>query len=177
MKANPKVKADAKAEAPPVGGGSKKKLVIILAGVLVLALAGGGGAWFMLKGDSGDEHAEEAKSPKKAKKAKKAGPPVYIPVDQFTVNLQPENGDQYLQLAITLQASSLEESEIIKTNMPKLRNRILLLLSSKHASEINTPEGKQQLSKEILEAVNQPLESGGEPQEVSEVLFTAFIIQ
>ena len=100
-----------------------------------------------------------------------------LPVDQFTVNLQPENGDQYLQLAITLQAGSLEESEVIKTNMPKVRSRILLLLSSKHASEINTPEGKQQLSKDIMEAVNLPFESDGEAQEVSEVLFTAFIIQ
>lgn len=172
------MKADAKAEAAPPAGGGKKKLIIILAGVLVLALAGGGGAWFMLKSDSGDEHSEEAKPSKKAKKpAKKAGPPVYIPVDQFTVNLQPENGDQYLQLAITLQAASLEESEVIKTNMPKVRSRILLLLSSKHASEINTPEGKQQLSKDIMEAVNLPFENGGEPQEVSEVLFTAFIIQ
>ena len=170
------MKADAKAEAAPVGGGSKKKLIIIMASVLVLALAGGGGAWFMLKGDS-EEHAEDAKPAKKAKKAKKAGPPVYVPVDAFTVNLQPENGEQYLQLAITLQASSLEESEIIKNNMPKLRSRILLLLSSKHASEINTPEGKQQLSKDILEAVNQPFESGEDNQEVAEVLFTAFIIQ
>ncbi|WP_374580696.1 flagellar basal body-associated protein FliL [Pseudoduganella sp.] len=170
------MKADAKAEAAPVGGGSKKKLIIIMAGVLVLALAGGGGAWFMLK-SGGEEHAEEAKPVKKAKKNKPAGPPVYVPVDQFTVNLQPENGEQYLQLAITLQASSLEESEVIKTNMPKLRSRILLLLSSKHASEINTPEGKQQLSKDILEAVNQPFENGGDNQEVSEVLFTAFIIQ
>ncbi|MGW8393922.1 flagellar basal body-associated protein FliL [Pseudoduganella sp. HUAS MS19] len=171
------MKADAKAEAAPPAGGGKKKLIIILAGVLVLALAGGGGAWFMLKGDS-EEHSEEAKPNKKAKKpAKKAGPPVYIPVDQFTVNLQPENGEQYLQLAITLQASSLEESEIIKTNMPKVRSRILLLLSSKHASEINTPEGKQQLSKDIMDAVNLPFENEGEAQEVSEVLFTAFIIQ
>lgn len=174
------MKADAKAEAaPPAGGGSKKKLIIIVVAVLVLALAGGGAAWFFLKGDSSEEHSQDEKSPKKAAKkpAKKAGPPVYVPVDQFTVNLQPENGDQYLQLAVTLQASSLEESEVIKTNMPKLRSRILLLLSSKHASEINTPEGKEQLSKDIMRAVNQPFEAGGEPQEVSEVLFTAFIIQ
>jgi flagellar FliL protein len=173
------MKADAKAEAPPpVGGGSKKKLIIIVVAVLVLALGGGAAAWFFMHGDSSDEHSQEEKSPKKAKKpAKKAGPPVYVPVDQFTVNLQPENGDQYLQVAMTLQASSLEESEVLKTNMPKLRSRILLLLSSKHASEINTPEGKQQLSKEVLETVNQPFEANGEHQEVSEVLFTAFIIQ
>ena len=173
------MKADAKAEAPPpVGGGSKKKLIIIVVAVLVLALGGGAAAWFFMHGDSGEEHSQDEKSAKKAKKpAKKAGPPVYIPVEQFTVNLQPENGDQYLQVAMTLQASSLEESEVIKTNMPKLRSRILLLLSSKHASEINTPEGKQQLSKEVLETVNQPFDNGGEHQEVSEVLFTAFIIQ
>jgi len=174
------MKADAKAEAaPPSGGGSKKKLIIILVAVLVLVLGGGGAAWFFLHGDSSDEHSQQdEKTAKKAKKpAKKAGPPVYVPVDQFTVNLQPENGDQYLQVAMTLQASTLEESEVIKTNMPKLRSRILLLLSSKHASEINTPEGKQQLSKEILDIVNQPFEAGGEHQEVSEVLFTAFIIQ
>jgi flagellar protein FliL len=169
------MKADAKADAaPPVGGGSKKKMIIILAVVLALVAGGGGAAFFMMKG-SGDEHAEEA-APKK-KKAKPAGPPVYVPVEPFTVNLQPENGEQYLQLAFTLQVGSLEEVELIKTNMPKVRSRILLLLSSKHASEINTPEGKQVLSTEIMEQIKQPFETNGAPQDVTEVLFTSFIIQ
>ena len=170
------MKADAKAEAaPPVGGGSKKKLVIILAIVLLVVLGGGGAAaWFMMKG--GEDHAEEA-APKKNKKKKAEGPPVYVPVEPFTVNLQPENGEQYLQLAFTLQVGSLEEVELIKTNMPKVRSRILLLLSSKHASEINTPEGKQALSQEIMEQIKQPFEPNGSPQDVTEVLFTSFIIQ
>ncbi|WP_395401594.1 flagellar basal body-associated protein FliL [Pseudoduganella sp. UC29_106] len=170
------MKADAKAEAaPPVGGGSKKKLVIILAIVLLVVLGGGGAAaFFMMKG--GEDHAEEA-APKKNKKKKEAGPPVYVPVEPFTVNLQPENGEQYLQLAFTLQVGSLEEVELIKTNMPKVRSRILLLLSSKHASEINTPEGKQALSQEIMEQIKQPFDANGSPQDVTEVLFTSFIIQ
>jgi flagellar FliL protein len=171
------MKADAKAEAaPPVGGGSKKKLVIILAIVLLVVLGGGGAAaFFMMKGSSA-EHGEEA-APKKGKKAKPSGPPVYVPVEPFTVNLQPENGEQYLQLAFTLQVGTLEEVELIKTNMPKVRSRILLLLSSKHASEINTPEGKQALSQEIMEQIKQPFETNGSPQDVTEVLFTSFIIQ
>jgi flagellar FliL protein len=170
------MKADAKAEAaPPVGGGSKKKLVIILAIVLLVVLGGGGAAAFFLMKGSAD-HSEEA-SPKKNKKKKEAGPPVYVPVEPFTVNLQPENGEQYLQLAFTLQVGSLEEVELIKTNMPKVRSRILLLLSSKHASEINTPEGKQALSQEIMEQIKQPFETNGSPQDVTEVLFTSFIIQ
>jgi flagellar FliL protein len=172
------MKAEAKPDTAPLGGGSKKTLIIILVAVLVLAI-GGAGAFFMLnKHDAGDEHAEEdAPKPKKSKKSKPAGPPVYAPVEPFTVNLQPENGEQYLQLAFTLQVGSLEEVELVKTNMPKLRSRILLLLSSKRASEINTPEGKQALSQEILEQAKAPFDNNGAPQDVTEVLFTSFIIQ
>ncbi|WP_436264590.1 flagellar basal body-associated protein FliL [Pseudoduganella sp. LjRoot289] len=171
MKANPKLKAEPKAEvAAPAN--SKKKLVMILGLVGVLAAAGGGGAWFMLK-DKGEE------APAKHKKAAsaKVGPPVYVIIEPFTVNLQPENGEQYLQLAFTLQVSGLEEVEVIKNNMPKVRSRLLLLLSSKRASEINTPEGKQQLSAEIMEQVRAPFEDKGPQQDVTEVLFTSFIIQ
>ena len=172
------MKAEAKAEAAPAGGGSKKKLIIIIVAVLVLALGGGGAAWFFMHGADSAEHEEEpAKKSKSKKKKKESGPPVYVPVEAFTVNLQPEEGEQYLQLAFTLQLSDAEQSELIKNNMPKVRSRILLLLSSKRASEINTPEGKQQLSKEILEQVNLPFEENGDEQEVSEVLFTSFIIQ
>src|SRR5450830_316117 len=172
------MKAEAKAEAAPAGGGSKKKLIIIIAAVLVLALGGGGAEWFFMHGADSAEHEEEpVKKSKSKKKKKEAGPPVYVPVEAFTVNLQPEEGEQYLQLAFTLQLSDAEQSELIKNNMPKVRSRILLLLSSKRASEINTPEGKQQLSKEILEQVNLPFEEQGDEQEVSEVLFTSFIIQ
>lgn len=172
------MKAEAKAEAAPAGGGSKKKLIIIIVAVLILAIGGGAGAFFMLKGqDTSAEHEEEPVKKKSKKKKKEVGPPVYVPVEPFTVNLQPEEGEQYLQLAFTLQVGDAEQSEVIKNNMPKVRSRILLLLSSKKASEINTPEGKQALSKEILEQVNQPFEEHGDEQEVSEVLFTSFIIQ
>lgn len=173
MKANPKLKADPKADAAPPAN-SKKKLVVIIAAVAVLA-AGGGGAWFMMKG--GGEHEDEPVKTK-SKKAAKAGPPTYVPVEPFTVNLQPEaDTDQYLQLAFTLQVEGLEDSEAIKNNMAKVRSRVLLLLSGKRASEINTPEGKQQLAQEIMDQINSPFEHKGSEQAVTEVLFTSFIIQ
>ncbi|SFV02951.1 flagellar basal body-associated protein FliL [Pseudoduganella namucuonensis] len=174
MKANPKLKAEPKAEAAAPAN-SKKKLIVIVAAVAVLAAAGGGGAWFMLKG--GGDH-EEAPAKTKSKKNQKSGPPTYVTVDPFTVNLQPETEqDQYLQLAFTLQVEGLEDSESIKNNMAKVRSRVLLLLSGKRASEINTPEGKQQLAKEIMAQINEPFENKGSEQEVTEVLFTSFIIQ
>jgi flagellar protein FliL len=173
------MKADPKAEAAAPAGGGNKKLVIILIALLVLVLAGGGaGAYFLLQ-DRGAAagHDEEDAKPKKKKKKHDEGPPVYVTVEPFTVNLNPEEGEQYLQLAFTLQVPDAEQSEVIKNNMPKVRSRILLLLSSKKASEINTPEGKTRLAKEILEQVNEPFQDRGDEQEVSEVLFTSFIIQ
>lgn len=172
------MKADPKADAAPAAGGSKK-LIIILVAVLVLVLAGGGAAaYFLMKGNAAEsEHEEETVKPKKKKKKHDEGPPVYVTVEPFTVNLNPEEGEQYLQLAFTLQVADAEQSEVIKNNMPKVRSRILLLLSSKKASEINNPEGKTQLAKEIMEQINEPFQDRGDEQEVSEVLFTSFIIQ
>jgi flagellar FliL protein len=162
MKADPKAAAGA---AP--AGGSKKKIIIIAA---VLLLAGGGGAgWFLMKPKA--EHAAPAH------KAEKVEPPEYLQVESFTVNLQPEGEPQYLQIAMTLQVQGPKEAELIKANMAKVRNRILLLLSGKKASEISTVEGKQQLAKEIVTSIKEPFTPKGDDQKVDDVLFTAFIIQ
>ena len=141
MKANPKIKADPKADAAPVAASGKGKLFIMIgAAVLVLALGGGAGWYFMHKGADDSAPAEPAKkehtSSKKAKKSE--AKPEYIAVEPFTVNLQPEHGDQYLQVAFTLQVDSPEQVELIKANMAKVRSRVLLLLSGKKASEIST---------------------------------------
>lgn len=173
MKADPK----ADAAAAPAGGGKSKLIIIILAAVVVLGL-GGGAAWYFLHGSSAEEAAEAPKKEKSSKKKKKEEhPPEYLAIEPFTVNLQPENGDQYLQVAFTLQVDGPEQAELIKTNMAKVRSRVLLLLSGKKASEINTVEGKQQLAGEILAVVKAPFTEHGDEQEVSDVLFTSFIIQ
>ena len=174
MKADPK----ADAAAAPAGGGKSKLIIIILAAVIVLGL-GGGAAWYFMHGSAaGEEAAEAPKKEKSSKKKKKEEhPPEYLAIEPFTVNLQPENGDQYLQVAFTLQVDGPEQAELIKTNMAKVRSRVLLLLSGKKASEINTVEGKQQLAGEILAVVKEPFDPHGDEQEVSDVLFTSFIIQ
>jgi flagellar FliL protein len=162
------MKADPKAEA--AAPSSKKKLmIIVVASVLVLAAGGGAAAWFLTQ--------DGATPAKQEHKAAKAGPPEYVPVDSFTVNLQPETGDQYLQVQFTLQVPNPEQGEVFKANMAQVRSRVLLLLSGKKASEINTVDGKRQLAGEILAALKAPFVDKGEPQEVVDVLFTSFIIQ
>lgn len=160
---NAKTKADPKAEAPAPK--SKKKMIIAIAGVLLIALSAGG-TWFFTK-SSGPAVAE----------VKKALKPEFVVIDAFTVNLQPENGEQYLQIQFTLEVAGVEQVEIIKTNMARVRSRVLLLLSAKKASELSTVEGKNVLSKEIIAEVKKPFAAGAPPQEVTDVLFTSFIIQ
>ncbi|MEW6762856.1 MAG: flagellar basal body-associated protein FliL [Pseudomonadota bacterium] len=167
--------ADAAAAAP---AGSKKKLIIIVAAAVLLLGGGGGAAWYFLQGgDAAATHEEPSKESKKKKKKDPEAKPEYVPVEAFTVNLQPENGEQYLQVQFTLQVAGAEQATVIKDNMAIVRNRVLLLLSSKKASEIATLEGKQQLAAEIQAVVTDPFEKGGDEQEVSDVLFTSFIIQ
>jgi flagellar FliL protein len=167
MKAKPN--AD---DAPPK---AKSKMMIIIIAVVLLAAIGGGGAWFMTRG--GDEAHDTGA--KKSKKSAKAVPPEYVALESFTVNLQPqpEGGDQYLQVQMTLQVAGAEQVELFKTNMAKVRNRVLLLLSSKTAAEINTIEGKKKLADEIVAVTKEPFVEKGDEQEVTEVLFTSFIIQ
>jgi flagellar FliL protein len=162
------MKADAKADAPAAPASSKKLIIMVAVATLVLGL-GAGGTWFFLKGDDVPEKAH--------KTAKAEHKPEFVPVEQFVVNLQPENGEQYLQVQFTLQVNGPEQVELIKANMANVRNRVLMLLSAKRASEINTVQGKQQLAAEIVASLNAPFVDKGEPQEISAVLFTAFIIQ
>ena len=161
------MKADPKADAAPAAKGSKKLIILIVLALVVLG--GGGAAWFFMQPPAAAGAAH--------KPAAKVGPPEYVALEQFVVNLQPENGEQYLQVAFTLQVPTQKDGEDIKANMAKVRSRVLLLLSGKKASEISSVEGKRQLVKEIIASLNQPFVDKGEPQQVSDVLFTAFIIQ
>lgn len=159
------MKADSKSDGPAA---SKKKLmIIIIAAILVTGIIGGGAAFFLM-GNKKSAHKESAKG----------NTPVFVAIEPFTVNLQPENGaEQYLQVSLTLQVDGAEQVELIKLNMPKVRSRLLMLLSSKHGSELITSDGKQQLAAEIIAQVKQPFEERGPQQDISDVLFTSFIIQ
>ena len=170
------------AEAAPAPKKSKKLLIIIVAAVLLLVV--GGGAFFMMKGDheEGDEEeavVEKAK-PKKKKAATKEVMPTYIALDAFTVNLVPENGEQFMQLTLSIEVEDPHVGDKIKAYTPKIRNDIMLLLSGKKASDLMPKEGKEKLAGEIRALINGILEPGLKNKDdgpAREVLFSSFIIQ
>lgn len=148
-------------EAAPVRKPRKKRLAIL--GLVVVLLGGGGaGAWFLSQGDA-------------SKEVPAAKAPVFLPLETFTINLQGDG--HYLQIDITLQVADQAQIDIIKSYMPRVRSRLLSLLSSKQAEELASMEDKKKLAQEILAQVKLPFDPKGKPQQVDDVLFTSFVIQ
>lgn len=187
----------AEAEQPPK---KSKKLLIIIIAVLVLVIVGGAAAFFMMKGkpaadEEGDEEGDEVPAKVEKKKAKKDddAPPVFVKLEAFTVKLQTEQQEAYLQAVPELRVLDAHIGDKVKQYTPEIRHKLLLILSGKRASEISTPQGVQLLANEMRVTINHiieppaPRRKGKEPEApgdvagpdepVQAVLFTSFIIQ
>lgn len=158
-------------EPPPLPEKKSRKKLFLVAGAALLLLAVGGGAWYAFENSADDKTAGADAQPQRAT------PPVFVVLEPFTVNLQPEAGEQYLQVAFTLQVGSQTEVDQIKLYMPQVRSRVLLMLSSKKASDLLTVEGKKKLADDIIGQIKQPFHPQGTPLEISNVFFTSFVIQ
>lgn len=199
----PKKDAEEAEVAAPPPKRSKKLLILIVIAVVVLALIGTG--VFMLLGKKktaaaadGEEEvvAEETAHP--AHKWPEFDPtkdPVFMPLEPFTVNLQAENGEQFVQVVASLRVLDAHTGDKIKAFMPQIRHEILSLLSGKKASEITPPEGREALADEMKDVINTimgwepppaPKKKGKkksgehEPEAVGPVVsvfFTQFIVQ
>ena len=145
----------------------KKKWLLRIMIVLVMLAGGGGAAWYAME--------ESSRAPKTGVPEGKAS--AFVPLEPFTVNLQPEHGDQYLQVGVVLKVTEPDTVNAIKLHMPEVRSRILLLLSGKKASEISTVPGKLRLSTEIMNEARQPIGPQNVQQGIISVLFTSFVIQ
>jgi len=176
----------AEGEAPSKGG--NKKLIIIIVAVVILAVAGG--AAFMLMGKKkpvDGEEEEVAHEPPKVK-VDPSKPPVFVQLDQFTVNLAPEEGDHFLQATMVLRVADAKVGDTLKLYMPELKHRVIMLLSSKKPSDLANTEGREVLADEIKEEANDVLGYAPNPKKkakrrpeddgpVLSVLFNQFIVQ
>jgi flagellar FliL protein len=146
--------ADAGA-APPKG---KKKLIIIIAAVVVLALVGVGALLMMKKSSHADEEdGAEAPVKKVAKAHDPKSPPVFAPLEPFTVNLADKEAERYAQVGITLQLDSSQTADALKIYMPAIRNNILMLLAHKTSADLLGRDGKDKLAREVARETSRGL--------------------
>jgi flagellar FliL protein len=155
-------------EAPPPK--SKKMLFIGLAvGFLVLAGINGVLVWKVLSNDSADAKMPE---PKEVVTVEKEESGLMYQLDPFIVNLFDERGVRYLKVRLDIELWDITEEEMAKKD-PKVRDSLIVLLSSKKYEEIGSLEGKARLREEILFRLNRILGEG----KAKEVYFTDFVVQ
>lgn len=140
--------ADATDAPPPKK--SKKKLIIIIAIVLLLA-GGGGAAFFLMKPAQPDNPGEvtDEVTGQVTGDGQKPLPPKYVELGTFTANLIHEEGDRYLQVAISLKLRRPDMEEQIRANTPEIQHRLNMLLQSKRPSELATIEGREKLAADV----------------------------
>lgn len=149
---------------------SKKLLLIIVISAVLLAGVGVGGFFFLKKG--GAEHKKEEIAKKVEEEVPKEKEKLFlIQLDPFILNLS-EPG-RFVKLTIHLEVKNEKIQQYVNDRMPKIRDTIITLVSSKSADVLATPEGKFQLKDELLLRINQAIEKDF----VKNLYFTEFVIQ
>jgi flagellar basal body-associated protein FliL len=104
------------ANAAPAAGGGKKKLILIIAIALVVVLVGAGAAVMLLKKKPPAEEGEDGEETSHVEAAahKPGTPPVFLPIDPFTVNLSDRETDRYAQVQVTLEVVDQKTADTLE---------------------------------------------------------------
>jgi flagellar FliL protein len=144
---------------------SLKKILIM--GVLGLLLVGGGLVAYVMFTDEPPVGKEAQASHGPSKNV------VNMPLEPFLVNLADKESRRYLKLKIELEVNNEESAKELEKSTPRLRDALILLLSSKTYLDLASYQGKQQLKQEIKQKVT-ALPGGNK---ISDVFFTEFVAQ
>ncbi len=140
---------------------------ILIMGVLGLILVGGGLVAYVMFSDDPPAKKEAHASHAPSKNV------VNMPLEPFLVNLADKESRRYLKLKVDLEVSNEETAKELEKSMPRIRDALILLLSSKTYLDLASYQGKQQLKQEIKQKVTAL--PGGD--KISDVFFTEFVAQ
>ena len=176
-------------DSPSPAKTSKKIYVIAIATITLVLVLGGGAVLALIRNANyggGDVDTKAADT----KIARHDEEPIFVRFEPFTVKLQSDQDsqEQYLQLLPEVRVLNSQAVDKIKSFMPELRDRMLMVLMSKKASSLLTPDGIETLATDLRNKVDEiidgqqktPLPTDGRPRpddSVQEVVFTSFIIQ
>ena len=104
--------------------------------------------------------------------------PVFVEVGPMTVNVDSADlGERLLYISLMIKVGSEETAKFLRTHLPDINNRLLILLSAQQAEQLTAAQGKKALAKQILEALQEPLADPQPELSLEAVLFQDFIVQ
>ncbi len=147
-----------------------KMMFFIILGVALL-LAGGGGFFAYTKFMVPPPEDETVEAPVEEEEFEAVGE--MITFKEFVVNLSDPKGKRYLKCSISIEVESIESMERVSKIEPKMRDIVIMLLTSLAFEEVMTPEGKIRIREELLERFNQ----AARPDKVTHLYFSNFVVQ
>ena len=135
---------------------------------VVLAIAGAGGAaWFVSQSNASGDNAKSISSP---------GQLVHL--EGFTVNLADNEENHFVRITMDLELDRLpapteKGKPASGLPMPRIRDAIIAVLAASRAEPLLTPDGKIQLKKGLMDALNRRVPE----MSVREIYFTEFLVQ
>ncbi len=172
-------KAPESAAAPaaaPSSSGGKPILFIALAIINMLVVAGVGAMIYLnKKKQAAKPTIDQVIQGEAAEQKQEQENPEFIgnlvPLDTFLVNLAGSRGQKLVKVDMELEVSNDSVEKEIEAIKPKIRDIIIIILSSKTYAEVATEDGKNALRNEIRDKVNLFLTKG----RIKRVYFTEFI--
>jgi flagellar protein FliL len=166
---------------------------LVLGIVVAVLLAGGaaaGGTWFFLNktGAAAPAAAADAAPEPDAKHADAT----YLALENLIVNLADPGGERVAQIGMTLDVRDEKTAARLKTLMPVVRSRMLMLVSQRTSEELLKRDGKEKLAEDVMievtrvlnpdaaRAVDDEAPRARKPRAngpVRGVLFSSFIVQ
>lgn len=169
--------AEAAPVATPVGTpGDKPMLFIILAVVNMVVVAGVGAMIYLnKKKEAAEPKIDHVIQGEAEAQEHEASAPEFIgkliPLETFLVNLAGSRGQKLAKINMELEVNNNEVQKEIDKLKPKIRDIIIIILSSKSYAQVSSKEGKDSLREEIRDQVNLFLTKG----QINRVYFTEFI--
>jgi len=162
--------ANAAPSAPPTTAivVQKRSSAPMMLAFAVLAIAGAGGAaWFVSQSNAAGDNAKSVSVP---------GQLVHL--EGFTVNLADSEENHFVRVTMDLELDRLpapteKGKPASGLPMPRLRDAIIAVLAASKAEPLLTPDGKVQLKKNLMEALNRRVPE----MSVREIYFTEFLVQ
>ena len=152
---------------------SSRNVTLVVGALVVLIILSAANLYVLLSSDrsgSDDSLSAEQLAP--------IADPIFVKIGPLTVNLRSDRyGERLLYTTLSLRVENESTQEIIKKFMPEVQSRLLVMLSSYTAEQLTTPEGKQEVARAVLQALETPLVESQPRLAISAVLFTDFIVQ
>jgi len=169
-------------ETPEASGGGKGGMMMVIAAALVSLGLGAGGAFFFASSQV-PPPAPAAVTPEAEIAAERAAAKNramtedfkdrLYGLDPFVVNVTGDGYNRFLKLRVELETNDTDLKEELEARLPQVRDALIVLLSSKQLSDITDFEGKALLKEDMLERVNDVLDTGS----IRSILFTEFVVQ